>query len=229
MGAESETSMATASGSRAVGAVRTPRWRGLVLGLVLAAFLPAAAAAQDCSGGRVASAATQGRCCWPGQEWSDARGRCSGPPLCPVGLVPAGDECVAEAGAGAPSSPPRVVRRPTWGVAIPGIVALALGWLAAPAVTAALGGYAHDIGLMSIPLAGPWVCLGACIGNVGPYSPAIIADGVLQLTGATLMVVGLALQEEVRLGPAGASLRFQPWLSFVGESPAAGVVLGASL
>jgi len=45
-------------------------------------------------------------------------------------------------------------------------------------LSAALGGYAHDIGLMSIPLAGPWVCLGACIGNVGPYSPAIIADGV---------------------------------------------------
>jgi hypothetical protein len=43
-----------------------------------------------------------------------------------------------------------------WGVAIPGIVAFALGWLAAPAVTAALDGYAHDIGLMSIPLAGSW-------------------------------------------------------------------------
>ena len=53
------------------------------------------APALACDEGRVRLAA--GRCCWPGQRWSDERGRCEGAPRCPDGLVEHGDACVAPA------------------------------------------------------------------------------------------------------------------------------------
>lgn len=37
----------------------------------------------------------EGRCCWPGQRWSEERGRCDGPPTCPEDLVEHGDACIA--------------------------------------------------------------------------------------------------------------------------------------
>src|SRR5581483_7549916 len=40
-----------------------------------------------CEGGRVAVEGTGAHCCWPGQQWSDAAGRCLGVPQCPYGLV----------------------------------------------------------------------------------------------------------------------------------------------
>lgn len=61
--------------------------------LALASFaLPARA--QECAEGRVSSPETAGRCCWPGQSWSEEHGRCSGPPSCPEGLTAEGDRCV---------------------------------------------------------------------------------------------------------------------------------------
>ncbi len=55
---------------------------------------PAEAQAQ-CTEGRVITADTAGRCCWPGQRWSEEAGRCEGPPACPLGTTAEGDSCVA--------------------------------------------------------------------------------------------------------------------------------------
>lgn len=61
-------------------------------GLVAAEGSPTA-----CEDGRVRSAATQARCCWPDQKWSDQFGRCSGAPACPPGWTAHGDDCVRAA------------------------------------------------------------------------------------------------------------------------------------
>ncbi len=46
-----------------------------------------------CEGGLVASQATAGRCCWPGQRW--ASDRCTGrPTACASEWVPSGEQCV---------------------------------------------------------------------------------------------------------------------------------------
>jgi hypothetical protein len=64
--------------------------------LVCIASLPGAVQAQaECEGGRVASVETAGRCCWPGQWWSDPLGRCTGVPTCPSGTGGQGETCVA--------------------------------------------------------------------------------------------------------------------------------------
>lgn len=43
---------------------------------------------------------TLGRCCWPGQSFSEALGRCSGPPECPPPFVAEGDSCLVPYTAG---------------------------------------------------------------------------------------------------------------------------------
>ncbi len=66
----------------------------LIAGVLL---LPALGQAQDCSGGRVVGPETAGRCCWPGQSWSEEDARCTGAPRCPAGLAGSGDTCVPSA------------------------------------------------------------------------------------------------------------------------------------
>ena len=74
--------------------------RALAVALWLMA--PAWASAQSCAEGRER---VEGRCCWPGQSWSETDGRCRGAPHCPEALVEHGDECVAPiASAPAPSA-----------------------------------------------------------------------------------------------------------------------------
>ncbi|MBW2463532.1 MAG: hypothetical protein JRH11_17915 [Deltaproteobacteria bacterium] len=70
--------------------------------VVLTAFCVggAATAHAECPGGRVASAATEGRCCWPGQSYDLAASACTGAPACPGGMVAQGNECVAAAQSG---------------------------------------------------------------------------------------------------------------------------------
>lgn len=70
------------------------RWVCLAM---LVASMGATAEAQ-CASGRATSPATAGRCCWPGQRWDVAYGRCSGPPTCPRGMGAAGEDCIAEPG-----------------------------------------------------------------------------------------------------------------------------------
>lgn len=211
---------------------------GAGLAVLVAALAPSRADAQQCAGGRVASWATQGRCCWPGQSFSLSAGRCVGPPRCPSGTVAAGDECAAATGTPAyvaggygPVQPGAAVtgRRPLWGLAIPGIVAFGVGWVGAPIVTAAVGGDGTEIGLLAIPLAGPWICLGACY-DPGPYLAAIIVDGIIQAAGLTMFILGLAVQTEVEVRAdlgGGVNLALRPWVA-PSSSPATGVVLSLS-
>jgi hypothetical protein len=46
-----------------------------------------------CAEGRERTA--EGRCCWPGQSFSLAHGRCEGRVACPAGTVEHGDDCIA--------------------------------------------------------------------------------------------------------------------------------------
>jgi len=70
--------------------------------VLFAAFcLGGAATAQaECPGGQVASAATEGRCCWPGQTYDLSTSACTGSPACPGGMVAQGTECIAAAQSG---------------------------------------------------------------------------------------------------------------------------------
>jgi hypothetical protein len=47
-----------------------------------------------CRDGRVLVSETDPHCCWPTQEWSEDRGRCEGPAVCPSGWAAHGDDCV---------------------------------------------------------------------------------------------------------------------------------------
>jgi hypothetical protein len=69
--------------------------RVIVLSLVVGALLTPITARAQCAEGRARSAATAGRCCWPGQRFSTERGRCEGAPSCPSPLVAHGDACIA--------------------------------------------------------------------------------------------------------------------------------------
>ncbi|WP_236518607.1 hypothetical protein [Sandaracinus amylolyticus] len=68
---------------------------GALFAIALSILAPAALArAQECAEGRVSTPETLGRCCWPGQSFSEALGRCSGAPTCPPPFVAEGDACV---------------------------------------------------------------------------------------------------------------------------------------
>jgi len=60
--------------------------------------------AAECSEGRVASDATEGHCCWPGQSWSSAEESCVGAPTsCPAGRIAHGARCVVGTPGGVPA------------------------------------------------------------------------------------------------------------------------------
>ncbi len=109
--------------------MRMGSWAAVLLPALAASAVSTGAAAQGCESGRVASPATQGRCCWPAQTWSAANARCEGPPQCPAGMAGSGDTCV-----------PSVASEPQTGLAAPLAPApstqTALSW---PLVAADLG------------------------------------------------------------------------------------------
>lgn len=80
-----------------------------IAALVLAA--PLSVQAQECAGGRAATA--EGYCCWPGQHWDVDHARCDGPPSCPAPLAASGNECIAEGvvppAEAPPPAPPQMV------------------------------------------------------------------------------------------------------------------------
>lgn len=47
-----------------------------------------------CQEGMAVTKKTAGRCCWPGQAWSEKSNRCDGPPSCPEGWVGSGSGCI---------------------------------------------------------------------------------------------------------------------------------------
>lgn len=81
------------------------RWIAITVAALAWIAAPAAAQTAECAEGRVR---VEGRCCWPGQQWSDARGRCENVPRCPEGRVEHGEDCVpmATSGLGSPLGPP---------------------------------------------------------------------------------------------------------------------------
>lgn len=108
-------------------------FRTLLAYLVVAllALLPRSALAQGpavrCTGGRVSSPRTAGRCCWPGQSWARREARCSGAPRCPEGLTAEGDACVP--------APPYLRDAPVPASAAPALPSPAMsGATAAPAL-----------------------------------------------------------------------------------------------
>jgi hypothetical protein len=187
-----------------------------------------------CTEGRVATAETLGRCCWPGQHWNAPDAICEGPPRCPPTLVEDGDSCIASGAAtipaaepalpsstttvvgpayGAPGGaepPPTSLERETQSVIwlqVTGILTWATAYLAGIGITAAIGASGGEVGILAIPFAGPWICFAACI-EPGPYAPALVADGVVQLAGTVLFVLGSVLQTEV----TATDIAFVPWI-----------------
>ncbi len=55
---------------------------------------PPASTSTQCAPGKSVTAITAGRCCWPGQGWSDPANRCVGPPQCPPGWLADESTCV---------------------------------------------------------------------------------------------------------------------------------------
>lgn len=87
---------------------------------------PPMASTTVCAPGRVAGPETAGRCCWPGQRWSESRARCEGPPQCPQGFAAEGDECVAIVAAGPVRPAMTVTPFAPWSTLPPPPVPLAL-------------------------------------------------------------------------------------------------------
>lgn len=198
--------------------------------LVLLAILAPEHAHAQCAGGRVSTFATQGRCCWPGQQWSNPVGRCVGPPQCPYGLFAQGDECVAGAAVAytpGPPMPAATIRRPIWGLVIAGAVTLGVTWLATPTVGAAVEASGQSIGVLAIPVAGPWVCLAGGCEDPDDYVAALVVSGVLQAAGLTMLILGLVIQQEVQLRAElapGVEWALRPWAAPSAQA-AAGVEL----
>lgn len=198
------------------------------------------ALAQQCAGGRVVTPATEGRCCWPGQVFSVQTGRCQGPPQCPPGLAAAGDDCVPATtgtwepaqsthGGTAPPPAPMTVRRPIWGLVVAGAITLGVAWLATPIVGAAIEADGEEIAMLAAPVAGPWICMGACY-DPDDYTAALVVSGLLQLSGLTMLILGLAIQQKVEVRAElddGVQLAARPW-ALPSPTPAGGFVLELS-
>ena len=109
--------LAPASGARLGAFPGSAVWLAIaVAAAIWPAVSPGSARAQACAEGRVASEATAGRCCWPGQVWAPASGTCSGAPACPGPFVAQGDTCVLPASPRAvPEPPPDAVAAPVAG------------------------------------------------------------------------------------------------------------------
>ncbi len=228
----------------------------MVLGFVLSN--PALSHAQECADGRVSTADTQGRCCWPNQTWSDQLGRCSGPPTCPDGRTASGDDCVLAGGEnvmapqppppgyetqqpppgyenapppnyqqgyggagyqpvyGAPQGTPHQVERPKLGLAITGIVMFAVSYIVPTVIGISIASepsISDDFYFMAVPLAGPFIMTGL-LDNNWPI-PFYVIDGLLQIAGLTLMVLGLTLKSTVTVYSEGddePSFAIAPWV-----------------
>jgi hypothetical protein len=219
-----------------------------VLAVATLAIAPVASHAQDvapqtCQGGRIVTAATAGRCCWPGQAWSNERARCEGPPTCPVGLVASGDECTQEVtqlpppppsqptviygqpGYGPPpgvyTPPPQEVdtgrTRPRLGLVISGAAMFGASYITSVFTGAMIMEAGHDDGaFLYIPAVGPLICAAACGSDDEPLAATLLVfDSLIQITGITLFALGFALQTPVyeRAEIEGPQLAVAPWVT----------------
>ena len=200
--------------------------------LLIAAATAAPVAAQ-CAPGRTRGPETAGRCCWPGQRWSDERRRCEGPPSCPPGRAAHGDACVfvEEAPRTAHPGPPLRFREEP--APHDGVIASGLIGFGAAYVYSVIAGLAYlDRGTarsgMPIP-SSSWTSLIPLVGGylwagldetydrsleVRPGEVFGVPAAALQLVGLAVVVVGLlgwtrrVRVEDVELGLPGSPARF---------------------
>ncbi len=188
--------------------------------------LPLLASAQ-CAPGRVANDATGGRCCWPGQSWSEDRDRCEGPPTCPAGMWGEGSDCVAAASpqpaappptfaapppaeprqatfaAAEPRAPSATGTEPIAGLAIAGGVSLGVTYLAtviasAVAMTSCYSG-CPEYALNFIPVVGPIVWVALDSGRYGNTWTYVFyfPASIIGAVSFTLLLAGVIIQRPV--------------------------------
>jgi hypothetical protein len=104
---------------------------------------------------------------------------------------------------------PEVETRPRLGLVISGAILFGVSYVFHAALVSPFGGWSLDYGdnpawsdfrwMGAIPLAGPWLQLAA-----KPTSPTedgwttyLVIDGLLQAAGATMLILGLTLRQEV--------------------------------
>lgn len=214
----------------------------LVLGVL------ATSAEAQCAGGRVVTEETAGRCCWPGQHWNDANGRCEGAPQCPAGMGGAGATCEPIAVPSAPSAPivdavvasaPRtfaapspewarppapVETVPTWGLVVTGTSMFFSSWLPLVVLgTIQLTGYGFCTewgGANYVPL------LGGAISALGADLCVTYYDGGTLLYGSQYAASGVQILGFV-LFIAGLVSRREPRRAYTMDwEIAPGVTLG---
>lgn len=83
------------------------------------------------------------------------------------------------------------------------------------AIPAAFGVPAGEVGILAIPFAGPWMCLAGSCRNPRGFEAGLVIDGVLQVGGLAMLIIGSVLELEVR----AAEIAFTPW----GSSETVGV------
>jgi hypothetical protein len=95
-------------------------------------------------------------------------------------------------------------REPIVGLLIAGPVVWGVTWLATIAATVPLSDTDGEaIGYSAVPLAGPWIMIGAL--DTAPYTPALAVSGLLQAGGLTMTILGAAIRRDVEPREAAAS------------------------
>ncbi len=105
-----------------------------------------------------------------------------------------------------PAGSVRVETRPRTGLVVAGAVLFGVGWLVGGAITVAIdaaddGEVSGASGFTFIPLAGPWIDL-ATQELTGGQAAGILAQGILEVVGLTMFIVGLAARREVQVPTA---------------------------
>lgn len=90
---------------------------------------------------------------------------------------------------------------------ITGALTWVTAYLTGIGVTAAVGGSASEMAILAIPFAGPWMCLAGSCRSPASYAAGLVADGLVQVAGLVLFIVGSALQVEV----TPSNLAILPW------------------
>jgi hypothetical protein len=80
------------------------------------------------------------------------------------------------------------------GLIIAGPIVLGATWLTTIGATAGLGGSGKAIGYAATPVIGPWMIIGE---DAGDYTAALVASGLAQAGGLTMLIVGLTVQRPV--------------------------------
>ncbi len=113
---------------------------------------------------------------------------------------------------------PEVETRARIGLVISGAVLFGVSWVVHAAIVSPLAGILdEEVGvwddfryLGAIPLAGPWIQMAVKPTGAGEdgWVPYLIVDGILQVAGLTMLILGLTLRKEVG-GYADAEPSFQ--------------------